>query len=885
MKQEEGGELMSMAQQSLACRGRRVFSAAMSVVLAAALSIPIAAIPTMEAQAETITVWPSPTAPLSAITYNDDGTVATQLILGATRGAYLALPNYVGLTNPTANAPTTSGMIADSYSLEDFETCNEYGTFASAANQSPDVYWSNLWYTYVNPDSGLDPLEFDEVAMIIEGRGIGLDTDIIDGFGTSATFAHRPDIVMQGAMGTTCLDYMPLIEDIRDGSIGAEFYQEGDEDYDPYLFDFAGTEDDFGISHWGGSARGNMSLIYSLADAIAEIQAEDSTKITRFGDAQEIAMDLEEMLYGLQYYLLAQFENGSIEEKVVAVISSIDSATQTADILISNPNIIIGTEESGAATSHFGPQHVLKDITTNLVDVLGVAPEYDDSTTSYTVTVSIQDLTQADVLMCTSGSFSNSVTVTETDLANAFEAAGVAAEDRPVSFHNDPDNMALGGWSSDRLTFLPAWISFIYPELGTQAEIMSYYYYYFVHIAEDYLDDVLALNCGTMTLREGQTIDEPAEGFMASFDEIKAMCVEGMRYFAANQEQILSEHPGLTPIQDADGSWRNARYDGNTYDGGTYEEPDTSTPAENSVIRLSGSDRYQTMADIVSQGFDSADTVIVTTGENYPDALAASGLAGVLADESGKGVPIVTTGKDALSSEARSAILAVGASNVIVLGDSNAVSNEAYAELESMNLSVKRVSGSNRIATAIAIFEEGGDAWSDTAIVTNGSKYPDALSISSYAYATGSPIFLTDSDGTLNAETIAAIDAGNFSRLIILGDENSVASSVETRYRSIAERVSGANRYATSAAIANMAIDEGVLSASVIALATGENFPDALAGGALCGEMNAALILVNDSNTAYAAQIVARASGAITAYVFGDTNAVSNAAVRAVTGV
>ena len=65
------------------------------------------------------------------------------------------------------------------------------------------------------------------------------------------------------------------------------------------------------------------------------------------------------------------------------------------------------------------------------------------------------------------------------------------------------------------------------------------------------------------------------------------------------------------------------------------------------IKRLAGSTRYDTMVSVVSEGAWSAGgTVIVASGENYPDALSASGLAGVY------GAPIVLTEGNKLSPQA-----------------------------------------------------------------------------------------------------------------------------------------------------------------------------------------------------------------------------------------
>ena len=50
----------------------------------------------------------------------------------------------------------------------------------------------------------------------------------------------------------------------------------------------------------------------------------------------------------------------------------------------------------------------------------------------------------------------------------------------------------------------------------------------------------------------------------------------------------------------------------------------SSTP-----VRLAGANRFETMQKVVNKGFKSADTVVIATGEKFPDALTASGIAGI----------------------------------------------------------------------------------------------------------------------------------------------------------------------------------------------------------------------------------------------------------------
>jgi hypothetical protein len=62
-----------------------------------------------------------------------------------------------------------------------------------------------------------------------------------------------------------------------------------------------------------------------------------------------------------------------------------------------------------------------------------------------------------------------------------------------------------------------------------------------------------------------------------------------------------------------------------------------------------------------------------------------------------------------------------------------------------------------------------------------------------------------------------------------------------------AQRIAGADRYATSAAVAQRSLSDGVVSSSATWLATGNAFPDALSAGALAARTGGIVVLVDGS--------------------------------------
>ncbi|MDR1088064.1 MAG: cell wall-binding repeat-containing protein [Coriobacteriales bacterium] len=271
--------------------------------------------------------------------------------------------------------------------------------------------------------------------------------------------------------------------------------------------------------------------------------------------------------------------------------------------------------------------------------------------------------------------------------------------------------------------------------------------------------------------------------------------------------------------------------------------------------------RFDTMKAVVSEGWkQGSDTVIVSSGMNFPDALAASSLAGIY------DAPVILTQTERLSSQAEEAIKELGATQAFIIGGEAAVSEETRTALAGIvgENSVSRISGENRIETALDIYEkgktpEGGlPSWGDTAIIANGFAFADALSVSPFANVSRSPIFLsTPGDGPgsgLDEATLAALTTGGFKRVVITGGTAAVPGIVEEQLASSGvalERWWGDNRYETSADIVEQSLinSAGALRLNNIVCTTGLNYPDALAGGAFAGHVGTVLLLVHSDTS------------------------------------
>jgi lactocepin len=297
--------------------------------------------------------------------------------------------------------------------------------------------------------------------------------------------------------------------------------------------------------------------------------------------------------------------------------------------------------------------------------------------------------------------------------------------------------------------------------------------------------------------------------------------------------------------------------------------------------RLAGSGRYDTMAAIVQEGWkSSSNTVIVATGNNFKDALSAAGLAGL------KSAPVVLTdgGKGdkvtKLSPQAKSELQRLAPRTVYVVGGPFAVSDAVMADIQATlpSARVDRVSGSTAASTSAAIATEEYWDWEDTAIIATNKSFKDALSVAPLSYAKHWPILLADNGQSLNADVIDALKQCGIKQVYIVGGKLAVTDKVESQLIkagvAIAGRLAGLDGVHTSRAIADFAIKNG-LSVSKMAFATSQNFPDALAGAALCGKNNSVLLLC-DAKAQYNLSFAKTHKDNITTgYVFGGTYAFS----------
>jgi putative cell wall-binding protein len=289
------------------------------------------------------------------------------------------------------------------------------------------------------------------------------------------------------------------------------------------------------------------------------------------------------------------------------------------------------------------------------------------------------------------------------------------------------------------------------------------------------------------------------------------------------------------------------------------------------VCRLAGDNRIGTAITISHQEFPTdhtAGAAILTATYDFPDAMSAGPLgklynAPVLLTEPGQLTPATlqeiqrtlpattsgatgTTQMGCATPAASSSGSPSGsggspsgppttASTVYVIGGYNAIAKVIDDTLNSNGFNVVRVSGRNRFATSVNVAACEGNP--STVFLATGDIFADALASGPAAAQNKGAVLLTDGKvmppevheylASLSNPTVWAVGEG--------AKEAAQSDNVS------ASPLVGGDRFATAALVASQFFPQPAL----VGIATGRDFPDALAGGAFMGVENGPVLLTD----------------------------------------
>ncbi|WP_344202592.1 cell wall-binding repeat-containing protein [Pseudolysinimonas kribbensis] len=267
------------------------------------------------------------------------------------------------------------------------------------------------------------------------------------------------------------------------------------------------------------------------------------------------------------------------------------------------------------------------------------------------------------------------------------------------------------------------------------------------------------------------------------------------------------------------------------------------------VYRTSGSDRYTGSVEMSKETYpsvpnDGVPIVYVANGLNYPDALSAGPAAiaqgGVLLLVSPTQIPSAVAGE----------LQRLRPQKIAVAGGPASVSDAVLSQLTGYvqkPSDVFRLSGADRFAASRSITRSVflGDGAREVFIAT-GNNFPDALSAGPAAGSIGAPVILVNGLlPALDSETRRLLLDLGTTDVDIAGGPGSVSPGIEASLDDLmggsrhVHRYTGATRYEAAAAIGA----EFFPDPETVFLATGANFPDALAGAPLAGAVGGPIYL------------------------------------------
>ncbi|TLM72986.1 MAG: hypothetical protein FDZ70_08065 [Actinobacteria bacterium] len=310
--------------------------------------------------------------------------------------------------------------------------------------------------------------------------------------------------------------------------------------------------------------------------------------------------------------------------------------------------------------------------------------------------------------------------------------------------------------------------------------------------------------------------------------------------------------------------------------------PATSTPT---IGRAAGATRYETAIAASAQSYPAGTSrdAVLATGEKFPDALAASGLAGIL------GCPVLLTPVASLPAGVVPELERLGVTDVHIVGGSAAVSEAIRDQLDALGYATYRYAGADRYDTSAVVANAvlGLRATAPPlAFVARGDLYPDALSVSPIAYQHAYPVLLTRSSG-LPTTVRASLNAASPATIIVAGGTGAVPAAVATQIEGLAfgpdvVRLGGPTRYETATLIDGYAVSHYLAMPDRIGFVCGTRFPDAVVGGPAIGHWGGMLLLTETAslNASSRTSLEGWADSGLVdeVTIYGGTVAVSDAA-------
>lgn len=200
-------------------------------------------------------------------------------------------------------------------------------------------------------------------------------------------------------------------------------------------------------------------------------------------------------------------------------------------------------------------------------------------------------------------------------------------------------------------------------------------------------------------------------------------------------------------------------------------------PFHPDVIRMAGADRFEVSRMVTAEAFSSADVVYISTGYNFPDALAAGPAAATVSAP----VLLVDGGANKLDAATLALIAALGPTKVKIAGGPGSVSPGIQTQLASL-YTVKRLGGADRFEAAVTINNDAFTSSEPLAYIATGLKFPDALAGGPLAAKSGAPLYVAN-ETCVPGSVLDSLVAHEVEKVVLLGGPGSLTAAVANLVR------------------------------------------------------------------------------------------------------
>ncbi|WP_371164607.1 cell wall-binding repeat-containing protein [Buchananella felis] len=252
--------------------------------------------------------------------------------------------------------------------------------------------------------------------------------------------------------------------------------------------------------------------------------------------------------------------------------------------------------------------------------------------------------------------------------------------------------------------------------------------------------------------------------------------------------------------------------------------------------RFAGVDRYDTARNLYLGGWWNREALVVASGENYADALAATPFAAA------HNIPIVLVGNGhipAPTAEVFRTAREKGANRVYLVGGTNVMTAQLRAQIRSYGFDIaQHFGGADRYVTAQGLAFATAEVYRNSGaplqkvFLVDGTNFADALAVGPAAAANRGVILLT-AGSRVPQSTWYALSK-------LHGERHAIGGGPVAAFKYNADGlVAGTDRYETAVQVARTYLP----NVPEVYVASGQTFPDALAGGALAANKSASLVL------------------------------------------